>query len=274
MAIVETLPPTENGRRRLGIRSPATNQSVGEIVVHSPDDVATAIARAKDAQEQWARVPIAERAEIVGRAVDVLVSKREQVVETIMGETGKTPTEAMMIEVIAACDFIHHWSSRAVADLSDEKRRPHGFLRAFKKLLVHYRPLGVVGVITPWNGPFALAMNPTVQALLAGNAVLLKPSEVAPYSGAWAIDLLHEAGVPEGVAQVLHGDGGTGAALVNGGVDKISFTGSVATGKKIAAACAEQLIPCTLELGGKDAMVVCADADLERAAGGPSSIPW
>jgi succinate-semialdehyde dehydrogenase/glutarate-semialdehyde dehydrogenase len=98
--------------------------------------------------------------------------------------------------------------------------------------------------------------------------VILKPSEVAPYSGAWAVELLREAGVPEGIVQTVHGDGETGAALVNGGVQKISFTGSVATGKKIAIACAEQLIPCTLELGGKDAMIVCEDADLERAAGG------
>ncbi|MBW2191234.1 MAG: aldehyde dehydrogenase family protein, partial [Deltaproteobacteria bacterium] len=101
-----------------------------------------------------------------------------------------------------------------------------------------------------------------------GNAVILKPSEVSPYSSDWATRLLREAGVPEGVVQTLQGDGETGAALVNGGVQKISFTGSVRTGKKIAAACAEQLIPCTLELGGKDAMIVCEDADVERAAGG------
>jgi acyl-CoA reductase-like NAD-dependent aldehyde dehydrogenase len=107
-----------------------------------------------------------------------------------------------------------------------------------------------------------------VQAVLAGNAVILKPSEVAPYSGDWAVQLLREAGVPEGIVQTVHGDGETGAALVNGGVQKISFTGSVRTGKRIAAACAEQLIPCTLELGGKDAMIVCEDANLERAAGG------
>ena len=111
-------------------------------------------------------------------------------------------------------------------------------------------------------------MNPIVQAVLAGNAVILKPSEVSPYSSEWAVRLLTEAGVPEGVVQTLHGDGETGAALVKGGVQKISFTGSVPTGKKIAAACAEQLIPCTLELGGKDAMIVCEDADVERAAGG------
>ena len=268
MAIVEPLPDTADGRRRLGIRSPVTGEPVGEVVTNRREDVAAAIARAREAQEEWARVPVAERARVVRGAIEVLVEKRAQIVDTLLKESGKTPVEAMIIEMLAACDYLNFWSSRAAKDLTDEKRKLHGYLRPVKKLLMHYRPLGVVGIITPWNGPFALAINPTTQAVLAGNAVLLKPSEVAPYSGAWAVDLLREAGVPEGVVQTLHGDGETGAALVNGGVDKISFTGSVATGKKIAAACAEQLIPCTLELGGKDAMIVCADADVERAAGG------
>ena len=268
MAIVEPLSDTSQGRRRLGIRSPATREKVGEIVVSTADDVGAAIAKARDAQGEWARVAIAERAAIVRRAIDVLVSKREEVAETVIQETGKTKLEALMMEVVPGCDYLNYWCGRAVKDLSDEKRKLHGYLRPMKKLLMHYRPLGVVGVITPWNGPFSLAINPMVQAVLAGNAVILKPSEVAPHSGEWASRLLTEAGVPEGVVQTAHGDGETGAALVHGGVQKISFTGSVRTGKRIAAACAEQLIPYTLELGGKDAMIVCADADLERAAGG------
>ena len=268
MAIVEPLSSTAEGRRRLAIRSPATRQPVGEIIVSSPADVAQAIAKAREAQRDWRRVPIAERARIVRGAVDVLVDKREQVVKTIIDETGKTRLESLMMEILPGCDYINFWSGRAERELRDEKRKLHGYLRPFKKLLMHYRPLGVIGIITPWNGPFSLAINPTVQAVLAGNSVILKPSEVAPYSGEWAVQLLREAGVPEGVVQTVHGDGETGAALVDGGVQKISFTGSVRTGKKIAAACAEQLIPYTLELGGKDAMIVCADADLERAAGG------
>ncbi|MEM8609314.1 MAG: aldehyde dehydrogenase family protein [Myxococcota bacterium] len=268
MAIVEPLPETPEGRRRLGIRSPATREPVGEIIVSSPDDVARTIAKARDAQQEWAQVPIAERARIVRGAIQPLVEQRDKVVDTICKETGKSKLEALMMEIVPACDYLNFWSGRAVKELSDEKRKLHGYLRPFKKLIMHYRPLGVVGVITPWNGPFPLALNPTVQAVLAGNAVVLKPSEVAPYSGDWAVKLLREAGVPEGVVQTVFGDGETGAALVNGGVQKISFTGSVGTGKKIAAACSQQLIPYTLELGGKDAMIVCEDADLERAAGG------
>ncbi len=137
-----------------------------------------------------------------------------------------------------------------------------------KKLQVVYRPLGVVGIITPWNGPFILGVNPTAQALVAGNAVLLKPSEVTPRSGALVAEIFREAGLPDGVLQVLTGDGETGAALCEAGVDKVCFTGSVATGRRVAVACAERLIPCTLELGGKDPMIVCADADVESAAAG------
>jgi succinate-semialdehyde dehydrogenase/glutarate-semialdehyde dehydrogenase len=137
-----------------------------------------------------------------------------------------------------------------------------------KKLRISYRPLGVVGVVTPWNFPFLLSLNPTAQALMAGNAVLLKGSEVTPRSSALVGDFFREAGLPDGVLEILNGDGQTGAALVEAGVDKISFTGSVATGRKVAEACGRQLIPVTLELGGKDAMIVCADADLDRAAAG------
>jgi acyl-CoA reductase-like NAD-dependent aldehyde dehydrogenase len=148
--------------------------------------------------------------------------------------------------------------------LRPRKQRLHGILALAKQLRLVPRPLGVVGVISPWNGPFILSLNPTVQALLAGNAVLLKPSEVTPRSGALVGELFAAAGLPDGLLSVLLGDGETRAALVEAGVDKIALP----TGRRVAEACARQLLPCTLELGGKDPMVVCADADLDRAAGG------
>ena len=137
-----------------------------------------------------------------------------------------------------------------------------------KRLRVVYKPLGVVGLITPWNGPVVLAVNPLVQAVMAGNAVVHKPSEVTPFSARIVERLFREAGFPGDLYQVVQGDGATGAALVEAGVDKVSFTGSVATGRKVGEACGRQLIPCTLELGGKDAMIVCEDADLDRAVQG------
>jgi len=268
MAIVEALAPGSDGRRRLGLRSPLGETPIGEITVATADDVADAIRRARIAQKAWAARTVEERAAIVNRAIDAFLAHQEDIIATLRAETGKTRAECVFMEILPACDFVNYWSTRAPKDLADHKRKIHGYLRPLKRLEIAYRPLGVVGVITPWNGPFSLATNPTAQALLAGNAVLLKPSEVTPESSAWAIKCFHEAGVPKDVVQVLYGDGETGAALVRGGVDKISFTGSVRTGTKIGIACAEQLIPCTLELGGKDAMIVCADANVERAARG------
>lgn len=268
MAIVETLPPTADGHRRLGLASPATRENVGEIEVSTPDEVTAAIARARAAQPAWAARPARERAAIIANALDVLLARKDEICATVQAETGKPLVEALAIEIVPSCDFINYWAGRAPKDLADERVGLHGYLKPLKKLTIHYQALGVVGVITPWNGPFVLSLNPTVQALLAGNAVVLKPSEVTPHSGGWAARVLWEAGVPKDVLQLVQGDGESGAALVNGDIDKISFTGSVATGKRIAAACAERLVPCSLELGGKDAMIVCADADLERAANG------
>jgi acyl-CoA reductase-like NAD-dependent aldehyde dehydrogenase len=269
MAIVEALAPGSDGRRRLGLRSPLGETPIGEITVATAEDVADAIRRARIAQKAWAARTVEERAAIVNRAIDAFLAHQEDIIATLRAETGKTrASSACSWRSCPACDFVNYWSMKAPKDLADHKRKLHGYLRPLKRLEIVYRPLGVVGVITPWNGPFSLATNPTAQALLAGNAVLLKPSEVTPESSAWAIRCFHEAGVPKDVVQVLYGDGETGAALVRGGVDKISFTGSVRTGTKIGIACAEQLMPCTLELGGKDAMIVCADANVERAARG------
>ena len=144
-------------------------------------------------------------------------------------------------------------------------------MRFMKKMTIHQVPLGVVGVITPWNGPFILAVNPVAQALVAGNTVLLKPSEVAPFSAQLLAEFFEQAGLPEAVVQVLTGDGETGAALCEADVDKITFTGSATTGRKVAEVCGRRLVPCTLELGGKDPMIVCEDADIESAAAGALS---
>ncbi|MET8776900.1 aldehyde dehydrogenase family protein [Nocardia sp. NPDC004654] len=268
MAIIRTLSETAEGRRRLALISPIDRHRIGELEVSTPLDVERVVARARAAQPGWAALPVRERARIVRGALDVLVRRREEIIDTVHAETGKPRVEALTMEIVPSCDFLNHWTARAERALRPERRRLHGYLRPYKKLFVHYQPLGVVGVITPWNGPFVLSLNPVVQALLAGNAVILKPSEITPRSGEWVVRVLRAAGVPDDVVQVLHGDGETGAALVRAGLDKISFTGSVATGRNIGAACGATLTPCTLELGGKDAMIVCADADLERAAAG------
>ena len=232
MAIVTPLETGASGRRRLALASPATLEPIGEIEVQNADDVAAAVERARKAQVDWGALPVNERSRILLRALEVLLARQEDVLSTVIRETGKPRTEAIQMEVFAVGDALNYYAKNAERILKTEKRKLHGLIRMMKKLRVVYRPLGVVGVITPWNGPFVLAMNPAIQALVAGNAVILKPSEVTPFSGLLAGEIFEEAGLPEGLFQVLTGDGETGAALCHAGVDKLAFTGSVETGRK------------------------------------------
>jgi len=255
-------------RRRLELYSPVDLEPIGTIDCATRDDVLAAVERARKAQVAWRGLSFRARARFVDRFIARFLERQDEVLDVIAQETGKTRTEAIQMELLAPLMAASYYAKRAERFLRPRKRRISGLLGMGKQLRIAYLPLGVVGIITPWNGPVALAVNPIVQALMAGNAVLLKPSEVTPFSGQLVVEMFHEAGLPEDVLQVLVGDGETGAALVDAGVDKISFTGSVATGRKVAEACGRQLIPCTLELGGKDAMIVCSDADLDRAAAG------
>lgn len=266
MAVLEPITESADGHRRLRLSGPARLEPLGEIELATAADVAVASERARKVQPEWASSSFRVRQRLLERALRSLVERQEEFLDVIVSETGKPREEAHATEILAACDALQFYAKRAGRILADRTVPLH--LMKTKKLRISYRPLGVVGIITPWNFPFLLALNPTVQALMAGNAVLLKPSEVTPLSGQLIEQLLRSAGFPDGVFQLLLGDGETGAALVNAGLDKISFTGSVGTGRRVAEACARQLIPCTLELGGKDPMIVCRDADLERAAAG------
>ena len=267
MSIYELIESTDS-RRRLRLRSPVTLEPTGELLCASREDVVAAIRKAREAQPGWAATPIRERANILRRACEVVVERADDIMDTVVEETGKARSDALTMEVFAVADSLCYYAKHAEKFLKPRKRKIHGVMKFTKELHIAYKPLGVVGLITPWNGPFVLVMNPACQAIVAGNAVVAKGSEVTPNSAALAETIFRDAGLPEGVLQVLRGDGETGAALVEGGVDKVSFTGSVASGRKVAEACARQLIPATLELGGNDAMIVCADADLSRAAQG------
>jgi succinate-semialdehyde dehydrogenase/glutarate-semialdehyde dehydrogenase len=266
MAIYERI--SEVPRRRYRVKSPVTLAPIGEFEAASGDEVRAAVERARKAQGPWAALSVKQRAEYMWRLLDQFVKRQDEIVDTVLQETGKARSEAIGMEVFACCDAITYYAKRAPKFLAPERRRIHGLMGFAKRLRVVYKPLGVVGLITPWNGPVVLAVNPMVQALLAGNAVVHKPSEVTPLSALVVKRLTEAAGFPPDLYQVVQGDGQTGAALIESGVDKVSFTGSVATGRKVAEACGRRLVPVTLELGGKDAMIVCADADLERAAQG------
>ncbi len=267
MAIVEAVESTGH-RRRLRARSPATLEPIGEFDCATPEDVRAAVERARKAQHGWAELSFDERGNLLRRLLKQMVERQDEIVDAVVKETGKARSEAISMEVFSPCDALSYYAKRAEGFLRPEKRRLHGIMSFTKKLRIVYKPLGVVGLITPWNGPVVLSVTPLAQALMAGNAVVHKPSEVTPFSAMLVKQMTEDAGFPPDLYQVLQGDGETGAALVQSGVDKISFTGSVATGRRVAVACAERLIPFTLELGGKDAMIVCKDADLDRAAQG------
>jgi succinate-semialdehyde dehydrogenase/glutarate-semialdehyde dehydrogenase len=266
MAIYERI--ADAPRRRYRVTSPVSLAPIGEFECATAEDVRAAVERARKAQASWAELTVRQRTAYAWRLLDQFVKRQDEIVDAVIQETGKARSEAIGMEVFACCDAIAYYAKRAPRFLAPEKRRIHGLLGFAKRLRLVYKPLGVVGLITPWNGPVVLTVNPLVQALLAGNAVVHKPSEVTPFSALLVKKLTDDAGFPPDLYQVVQGDGETGAALIEAGVDKVSFTGSVATGRKVAEACGRRLIPATLELGGKDAMIVCADADLERAAQG------
>ncbi len=267
MAIVEALEGPDE-RRRMRVLSPASLEPIGEFECRTPEEVRAAVDRARAAQAGWAAVPVEERAQYLWRLVDRFVQRQDEIIDAVIAETGKARSEAIAMEVYSPCDAIAYYAKHAAEFLAPQARALHGVMRFTKTLRIVYQPLGVVGLITPWNGPIVLSAVPLAQALLAGNAVVHKPSEVTPLSALVLKSFVDDAGLPEDLYQVVQGDGSTGAALIEANVDKVSFTGSVATGRKVAQACAGRLIPYTLELGGKDAMIVCADADLDRAAAG------
>jgi acyl-CoA reductase-like NAD-dependent aldehyde dehydrogenase len=250
-------------------RNPATGQILGEVPVASAGDVGDAVRRARAAQVSWGSLPVRERARRVSAFRDELLARADEVIDAIVAESGKTRQEALSMEVMLIVDLVDYFCKRAESILAPRAIPLH--LMKHRRSYLHHVPRGVIGIISPWNFPFSIPMGETIMALLAGNGVVLKPSEVTPLVAQKAKELHDACGLPRDLFQVVAGHGQVGAALIDAGVDKVLFTGSVATGKKVAAACGERLIPCVVELGGKAPAVVCADADLERTA---SALVW
>jgi len=227
--------------------------------------VAALVARARAAQGAWGEASFDDRAAVMYRARKWMVDNRERIAQTVIEENGKTREDALLADVFTTADALGFWAKKAEGYLKDERVRSHSTFTLGRKLIVRYRPFGVVGVIGPWNYPIANCFGDAIPALMAGDAVILKPSEVTPLSSLLMEEGLRAAGLPEDVMLVATGTGETGAALVDQ-ADMIHFTGSTRTGKKIMGRAAETLTPVSLELGGKDPMIVLRDADIERAA--------
>jgi acyl-CoA reductase-like NAD-dependent aldehyde dehydrogenase len=245
---------------------PATGEVIGRFEAARPEDVAPAFVRARAAQAQWAARPVAERCNVIRQFRDVILARRAEIVDVISREAGKPRVEALFAEILFALDTADYLARRAPRWLRAKSVPHHNWALKSKRGWLSYEPLGVVALITPWNYPLAIPVGQLVPALLAGNAVVLKPSELTPWTGALIGELFGRTGLPKDVLQVLQGGGEVGAAMAEAGPDKVFFTGSVETGRKIAEVCGRKLIPSVLELGGKDAMIVLADADLETAS--------
>ncbi|MEO5936153.1 MAG: succinic semialdehyde dehydrogenase [Terriglobales bacterium] len=252
--------------RLLRVTNPATGETLAELPLATATDVNAAVTRARVAQQQWAQVSVAERVKVLRRFQRALFEQKDEVAALISDEAGKPRVEALLTEVVVTLDAVNFYGREAPRLLSPQ-RVPHAnpVMKSKRGWLVG-EPYGVVGIISPWNYPFSIPASETMAALVTGNAVVLKPSELTPMTALRLQALMTEVGLPDGLFQVVVGDGLTGSVLVGSPIDKLIFTGSVTTGKKIAAAAAAKLMPVVLELGGKDPMLVLADADIEIAS--------
>jgi acyl-CoA reductase-like NAD-dependent aldehyde dehydrogenase len=260
--------PAKSPGAEIICHDPATGEEIGRAPLTMPEEVARAVGRAREAQRAWGAKSYRERGKVIMAARDVILKEMEEIAFLISIETGKVVAEAISLEIAPALDLMQYFARKA-ASLLGPRRIGLGQYWFMGRISYEiYKPLGVVGIISPWNFPFATPLDEVVMALMAGNTVVLKPSELTPLTGLKIQEVMIRAGLPEGVLQVVTGDGSTGAALVAAGANKIMFTGSVATGKRVAESAAKYLIPVVLELGGKDPMVVLDDANIENAARG------
>jgi acyl-CoA reductase-like NAD-dependent aldehyde dehydrogenase len=253
------------GRERIDVENPATGELAGSVPRMLAEDVAPMVERARAMQPLWWELGFDGRARVMKRAQRWLLDNSERVLDAIVAETGKTRDDAQTAELGYAVPALGFWAKRAERYLRDRRVRSASPMLLGRKLTVRYRPRGLVGVIGPWNYPLVNSFGDCIPALMAGNAVILKPSEVTPLTSVLMAEMLEDCALPRDVFQVLTGLGDAGAELIDH-VDFVMFTGSTATGRKVAERAARALTPVGLELGGKDPMIVLRDADLEKAA--------
>jgi acyl-CoA reductase-like NAD-dependent aldehyde dehydrogenase len=262
--IASRLAPVRGPSDTIPVELPFTGQTLGEVPRAMPSDLKAAALRARDAQPGWAATSFDERAQSFLRFHDLLLEGRNEAMDLVQLETGKARAHAYE-EVADAAVVARYYALHGEEHLRPRRRR--GAIPGLTVAWEHRHPVGLAGLIAPWNYPLSLAISDSIPALLAGNAVLLKPDPKTPFTALWAVDLLYRAGLPADLLQVVVGDEDTGSAVVEA-VDYLSFTGSTAVGRVVGGRAGERLIGFSLELGGKNPMVVLADADLDAAARG------
>jgi acyl-CoA reductase-like NAD-dependent aldehyde dehydrogenase len=254
-------------RTMIDCQEPATRRPLGVVPVDSPEEVRATIARARAAQAAWGARPVRQRLRVLQRILDHVLDHAEELCGVVVKDAGKTREHAMLGEIWPVCEKLRWTLANAERFLAPEP--VSSGLLLHKRARIEYRPIGVVGVICPWNYPLQNVLGPTITALAAGNAAVVKVSEWVAWSGDRIQAIFDEALQAEGMSpdlvHLIHGYGETGAALVSGGVDLVVFTGSVGNGKRVIAESAKTVTPVIAELGGKDAMIICDDADLDQA---------
>ncbi len=246
--------------------NPATGETLGYFEKTPPTALPQILARARTAQADWALLPVRERCKRLGTLRERILSSRNSLADAVVAESGKPRVEALFADIFVALDSAEYFAKNAPRLLRTERVPHHSLAAKAKSGRLAYEPLGVIGIISSWNYPLAIPVSQIIPAVAAGNAVICKTSDFTPHCGALIEKLFADAGFPKHLVTVVQGGGEVGQALIDADPDKILFTGSVATGRRVAEACAKRLIPTVLELGGKDAMLVLADANLDVAA--------
>ncbi len=265
MATTAEAPPAQS---TLESFNPATGELVGSVATITPDQVQGVVDDVARVQPAWAELSLKDRASYLRRAAGALLDDVDEIAELLVSEQGKPRAEAYTMELLPTIDALHWCAKAGPKILADEKVRMSQAFLLSKKSYFSYDPIGVVGVIAPWNYPWSIPFGEVAIALMAGNGVVLKPASLTPLLGEAIRRIFEKGGLPEGLVRVVHGGGAVGDALARSTVGKVFFTGSVEVGRKVGEACAEQLKGSVLELGGKDPMIVCADADLDNAISG------
>jgi succinate-semialdehyde dehydrogenase/glutarate-semialdehyde dehydrogenase len=248
--------------------NPATGELVGSVATITPDQVQGVVDDVARIQPAWAELSLDDRAAYLRRAAAALLDDIDEIAELLVNEQGKPRVEAYTMELLPTVDALHWCAKAGPKILADEKVRMSQAFLMSKKSRFTYEPIGVVGVIAPWNYPWSIPFGEVAIALMAGNGVVLKPASLTPLLGEAIRRVFEKGGLPEGLVRVVHGGGAVGDALARSSAGKIFFTGSVEIGRKVGEVCAQSLKGSVLELGGKDPMIVCADADLDNAISG------
>jgi acyl-CoA reductase-like NAD-dependent aldehyde dehydrogenase len=247
--------------------NPATGERVGTVPITPPDQVQAVVDAVAKVQPFWGQLTLAARGRYLERTAQVLIDESDSIRDLISREQGKPRNEAFSMELLPTIDALH-WIAHAGRDILKDEKIPMSqlFLKT-KSSAFTYEPLGVIGIISPWNYPWSIPFGEVAMALMAGNGVVLKPASLTPLIGERIVRAFERAGVPEGLLRVIHGPG-TGAALAESSVGKVFFTGSVEVGRSVGEACARRMKGSVLELGGKDAMIVLPDANIDHAVAG------